>query len=110
MNTMTTASILITTQKNARPVIVQLEDDVSSLILETMHLDEPIPINENHEKSLAKNITKPSKFEATPSCMDACGSGLEPSFISIPSPDQDVNNLDSSQSDDSCHDQEEETL
>ena len=42
--------------------------------------------------------------------MDACGSGPEPSFMSIPSLDQDVNNLDSSQSDDSCHDKEEETL
>ena len=73
-------------------------------------MDEPIPIEENHEKSLAKSITKPSKFEAAPSCMDACGSVPEPSFISIPSPDQDVNNLDSSQSDDSFRDQDEETL
>ena len=69
-------------------------------------MDEPIPIEENREKSLAKSITEPSKFEAAPSCMDACGSGHEPSFISIPSPDQDVNNLDSSQSDDSCHEKE----
>ena len=30
--------------------------------------------------------------------------------MSIPSLDQDVNNLDSSQSDDSCRDKEEETL
>ena len=42
--------------------------------------------------------------------MDACGSGPKPSFISIPSPDQGVNNLDSSQSDDSFRDQGEETL
>ena len=110
MNMTTTASVLVTTQQNAQPVIVQLEDDVSSLIPETTHMDEPIPIEENHEKSLAKTITQPSKFEAAPSCMDACGSGPEPSFISIPSPYQDVNNLDSSQSDDTFRDQDEETL
>ena len=110
MTTVTIASILVTIQYNAQPVVVQLEDDVSYLIPETTHMDEPILIEENHEKTLAKNITEPSKFEAAPSCMDACGSGPEPSFISIPSPDQDVNNLDSSQSDDSCRDQEEETL
>jgi len=67
-------------------------------------MNEPIPIVENHEKSLAKNITDPSKFEIAPSCMDACGSGPEPSCMSIPSPVQDVNNLDSSQSNDSFHD------
>ena len=42
--------------------------------------------------------------------MDACGSSPEPSFISIPSPVQDLNNLNSSQSDDSFRDQDEETL
>ena len=42
--------------------------------------------------------------------MDACGSGPKPSFMSIPSPVQDVNNLNSYQSDDSFHDQDEETL
>ena len=110
MNTITIASIPATTQQNAWPVIVHLEDDVSSLVPETMHMDEPILIENNHEKSLAKDITESSKFETTPSCMDAYGSGLEPSFMSIPSPDQDVNNLDSSLSDDSCHDKEEETL
>ena len=92
---MTIASIPVTIQQNTQPIVVQLEDDVSSLIPETTHMDESIPIKENHEKSLAKSIAEPSKFEAAPSCMDACGSGLEPSFISMPSLDQDVNNLDS---------------
>ena len=92
----TTTFVPVTTQHNAQPVVVQLEDDVSSLIPKTTHMDEPIPIDENHEKSLAKSITEPSKFEAAPSCMDDCGSGPEPSFMRIPSPDQDVNNLDSS--------------
>ena len=73
-------------------------------------MNEPIPIVENLEKSLAKNITDPSKFEIAPSCMDACGSGHEPSCMSIPSPVQDVNNLDFSQSNDTFHDQDEETL
>ena len=105
MNTIPTASV-----QNARLVIVHLEDYVSSLVPETMHIDEPILIENNHENSLAKNFTEPGKFETAPSCMDACGSGPEPSFMSIPSPDQVVNNLDSSQLDDSCHDKEEETL
>ena len=86
MNTITTASIPVTTQQNARPVIVQLEDDVSSLIPKTTHMDEPILIEKNHEKSLAKSITEPSKFDPAPSCMDVCGYGPEPSFMSIPSP------------------------
>ena len=101
---MTTASIPVTIQQNTQPIVVQLEDDFSYLILETMHMNEPIPIVENLEKSLAKNITDPSKFEIAPSFMDACGSGPKPSFMSIPSLVQDVNNLNSYQSDDSFHD------
>ena len=110
MTTTTIASILVTIQQNTQPIVVQLEDDVSSLIPETMHMNEPIPIVENLEKSLAKKIIDPSRFEMAPSFMDACGSGPEPSFMSIPSPVQDVNNINSSQSDDSFHDQDEETL
>ena len=45
-----------------------------------------------------------------PSFMDACGSGPEPSFMSIPSMVQNVNKLNSSQFNDSFHDQGEETL
>ena len=59
-------------------------------------MNKPITIMENLEKSLAKNIIDPSKFEIAPSCMDACGSGHEPSCMSIPSPVQDVNDLYSS--------------
>ena len=73
-------------------------------------MNKPITIVKNIEKSLAKNITDPSKCEIAPSCMDACESGPEPSCMSIPSPFQDVNNLDFSQSDDTLHDQDEETL
>ena len=64
-------------------------------------MNEPIPIVENLEKSLAKNIIDPSRFEMAPPFMDTCGSGPKPSFMSIPSPVQDVNNLKSSLSDDS---------
>ena len=81
-----TASVPVTIQQNAQPFVVQIEDDVSSLIPETTHMNEPIPIVENLEKSLAKKITDPNEFEITPSFMDACGSGPEPSFMSIPSP------------------------
>ena len=97
MNTTPTASIPTATQQGTRPVIVHLEDDVPSLVPKTTHIDEPILIENNHEKSLAKDITESGKFETAPSCMDACGSSPEPSFMSIPSPNQDVNNLDSSQ-------------
>ena len=107
---MTTASIPITIQQNTQPIVVQLEDDVLSFIAKTTHMNEPIPIVDNLEKSLAKNITDPSRFEISPSFMDACGSSLEPSFMSIPSPIQDLNNLNYSQYDDSFHDQDEETL
>ena len=110
MTTATTASVPIAIQQNAQLVIVQLEDNVSSLIPETTHMNKPITIVENLEKSLAKNITDPSKFEIAPSCMDSCGSGPEPSCMSIPSLVQDVNNLDFYQSDDTLHDQDEETL
>ena len=104
MNTTPTASVPATTQQKSQPVIVHLEDDVPYLVPKTTHIDEPILIENNCEKSSAKDITKSGKFETAPSCMDACGSGPKPSFMSIPSPDQDVNNIDSSQSDDSCHD------
>ena len=107
---MTAASIPVTIQQNTQPIVVQLEDDVLSLIPETTHMNKPITIVENIENSLAKNITDPSKCEIAPSCMDACGSGPEPSCMSIPSPIQDVNNLDFSQSDDTLRDQDEETL
>ena len=78
-----------------------------SLIPEATHINEPIPVLENLEKLLVKKITDPSEFEIAPSFMDAYGSGPEPSFMSIPSPVQDLNNLNSSQFDDSFHDQDE---
>ena len=103
MNNTPTASAPITTQQSTQLVIVHLEDDVPLSVPETTYMDEPTLIKNNSAK-LAKDITESGKFETAPSCMDACGYGPEPSFMSIPSPDQDVNNLDSSQSDVSCHD------
>ena len=78
-------SIPVNIQQNTEAIFVQLEDDVLSLIAETMHMNKPITIVENLEKPLAKNITDPSKCEIAPSCMDACGSIHEPSCMSIPS-------------------------
>ena len=109
MNTTPTASVLTATQQSTQPVIFHLEDDVPSLVPETTHMDEPTLIENNHEK-LPKDITELGKFEAAPSCMDAYGSSPEPSFMSFPSPGQDIDNLDSSQVADSCHEKEEETL
>ena len=68
MNTTPIASIPTTTQQSTQPVIVHLEDDVPSLVPETMHMDEPTLIENNREK-LAKDITESGKFEAAPSCM-----------------------------------------
>ena len=110
MTTTPSFSIPVNIQQNTQPIVVQIDDDVLSLIPETTHMNKPITIVENLEKSLAKKITDPSKCEIAPSCMDACGSGLEPSCMSIPSPVQDVSNLDFLQSDDTLHDQDEETL
>ena len=73
-------------------------------------MNKPITIVENLEKLLAKNIIDPSKCEIETSCMDSCGSGPDPSCMSIPSPVQDVNNHDFSQSDDTLRDQDEETI
>ena len=103
MTTAPSVSIPVNIQQNTQPIVVQLEYDVLSLIPETMHMNKPITIVENLENSLAKNITDPSKCEIAPSCMDACGSCPEPSCMSIPSPVQDVNNLDFSQSNDTFH-------
>ena len=78
------SSTPVTIQQSTQPIVVQLEDDVLSSIPAAMHISEPIPIVENLEKSLAKKITDLSEFEIAPSFMDACGSGPEPSFMSIP--------------------------
>ena len=106
MNTTHTAYVPMATQQSTQPVIVHLEDDVPSLVPETTHMDEPTLIENNREK-LAKDITESGKFEAAPSCMDAYGSGHEPSFMCFPSPGQDIDDLDYSQAADSCHDKEE---
>ena len=94
MTTAPSVSIPVNIQQNTQPIVVQLEDDVLSLIPETTHMNKPITIVENIEKLFSKNITNPSKCEIAPSCMDACGSGPEPSCMSILSLVQDVNNLD----------------
>ena len=62
MNTTPTASIPTATLQSTQPVIVHLEDDVPSLVPETTHMDEPILIENNCEKSLPKNITKLGKL------------------------------------------------
>ena len=109
MNNTPTASVPMTTQQTTQPVIVHLEDDVTSSVPETTYMDEPTLIKNNSAK-LAKDIIEDSKGEVAPSCMDAYGLGPEPSFMSFPSPSQDIDNLDSSQAADSCHDKDEETL
>ena len=72
-------------------------------------MDDPTLIKNNSAK-LAKDITESGKAEVAPSCMDAYGSGPEPSFMNFPLPGQDIDHHDSSQTDDSCHDKKEETL
>ena len=95
MNNTPTASVPMATQQSIQPVIVHLEDDVPSLVPETTHMNEPTLIKDNSAK-LAKDITESGKAEVAPSCMDAYGSGPEPSFMSFPSPSQDIDHHDSS--------------
>ena len=54
MTTAPSISIPINIQQNTQPIIVQLEDDVLSLIPETTHMNKSITIVDNLEKSLAK--------------------------------------------------------
>ena len=58
----TLSSIPITIQQNPHPIVVQLEDDVLSSIPKETHLNEPIPVVKNLEKTLSKNITGSSEF------------------------------------------------
>ena len=109
MNNTPAASIPITTPQSTQPTIIQLENDVPSSVPETTCMDDPTLIKNNSAK-LTKDITESAKAEVAPSCMDAYGSGPEPSLVSFPSPVQDVDKPDSSQAADSCHDKEEETL
>ena len=109
MNSAPTAFVSMATRQSTQPVIVHLEDDVPSFVPETTHMNKRTLIKNNSAK-LAKDIIESGKAEASPSCMDAYGSGPKPSFMSFPSPGQDIDNHDSSQADDSCHDKEEETL
>ena len=56
-------------------------------LFHTTNVNEPTLIKDNSAK-LVKNITELGKAEVAPSCMDAYGSGPDPSLVSFPSPVQ----------------------
>ena len=77
---------------------VESEDDVFSSIHEMVHIDEQTSTVNDLVRPLAKEITDPDKFE------------IESSFIDAPQPVQDYDKFFFIQSDDSFHDQDDETL
>ena len=95
MNNTPTTSIPMTTQQSTQPTIIQLEDAVPSSVPETTCMDDPTLIRNNSAK-LTEDITESGREEVAPSCMDAYGSGPEPSLGSFPSPVQDVEKPNSS--------------
>ena len=99
-SSMTTISIPVTTQQSAKPFVIQVEseDDVFSSIHETVHIDEQTSTVNDLVMPCAKEITNPNKFD------------IGPSFIDAPQPVQDYDKPSFSQSDDSFHDQDDETL
>ena len=91
MNNTPAASIPITTPQSTQPTIIQLEDDVPTLVPKTTCMDEPTLKKDNSTKSI-KNIIESGKAKVAPSCMDAHSSDPEPSFISLQSSGQNVDN------------------
>ena len=95
MNNTPATSIPITTPQSTQPTIIQLEDDVPTSVPKTTCMDDPTLIRNNSAK-LTEDIIELGRVEVAPSCMDTYGSGPKPSFMSFPSPSQDIDNLDSS--------------
>ena len=60
MNNTTTTSIPMTTQQSTQQTIIQLEDDVPSLVPETTCMDDPTLIKNNSAK-LTQDITESGK-------------------------------------------------
>ena len=109
MNNVPTIPTSIANQQSAQPSIVHIEDDVPSLDPGTTHINEPTLIKDNSTK-LVKNITESGMEEVAPSCMDAYSSDPEPSFISIQSSGQNIDNPNPPQAAASCHENKGETL
>ena len=109
MNNVPTIPASIANQQGAHPSIVHIEDDVPSSVLNTAHINETTLIKDNSAK-LIKNITESVKEEVAPPCMDAYSSDLEPSFMSLQSSGQNIDNPDPPQAAYSCHENEDETL
>ena len=105
MNNVPTISASIANQQGTQPSFFHIEDDVPS----TTHINEPSLIKDNNAKSI-KNIIELGKAEVAPSCMDAYSLDPKPSFISLQSSGQNIDNPDPPQIVNLCHENEEETL
>ena len=93
----------VTMQQSAKPFVIQVEseDDVFSSIHETVHIDEQTSTVSDLVTASAKELI----CNAYPN-----ESKMEPSCAGIPSSAQDLNKPNSSQSNDSFHDEDEENL
>ena len=84
MNNVATIPASIANQQGAQPSIVHIEDDVPSSVPDTTHINDPTLIKDTSAKL--------GKVEVASLYMDTCSSYPEPSFISLPSSCQNIEN------------------
>ena len=102
MNNVPTIPAYIANQQGAQPSIVHIEDDIPSSVPDTTHINDPTLINDTSAKL--------GKAEVASPYMDTCSSDPEPSFISLQSSGQNIENPVPPQVANSGHENEEETL
>ena len=95
MNNVPTIYASIANQQGTQPSFVHIEDDVPSSVPNTIHIKDPDLIKDNNAKL--------GKAEVAPSGTNACSSDLEPSFISLQSSSQNIDNPNPPQVVDSWH-------
>ena len=102
-SSMTTISMPVTMQQSEKKIVIQVdsEDNIFSSNHEMVHIDE--------ETSTVNDLVTPSAKELICNA-DPDESEMEPSCVGIPSFSQDMNKPNSPQSNDSFHDEDEETL
>ena len=76
-------------RQNTQPTVVHIEDDITSSIPNTTHVNNPTFIKDNGVKL--------GKAEVAQSCMNTCIAEPEPSFISPQSSGQNIDDFNSPQ-------------
>ena len=102
MNNVPTIPVSIANQQGAQPSIVHIEDNVPSSVPDTTHINDPTLIKDTSAKL--------GKAEVASPYMDTCSSDPKPSFISLQSSGQNIENPVPPQAANSGHENEEETL